>query len=199
MQFKKFLGDFMAKKGFQNTTEFKRAMDQYVKHYKNAERYGAIQLREDTYNKLKENVNEKIYGSGSPTSYQRTYALRNSIKKDSYKIENGYEIIVYWDSRQLASYKERTMRTIHNKTGVKDVMMYYGTHRSWKGSDSWGITKGQAVETPVILDMYKDIYFRKYHQTGMITDTANYIQQNGSQIAVKGMNTYLQAKGITIK
>ena len=47
--------------------------------------------------------------------------------------------------------------------------------------------------------MYKDIYFRKYHQTGMITDTANYIQQNGSQIAVKGMNTYLQAKGITIK
>ena len=38
----------MAKKGFQNTTEFKRAMDQYVKYYKNAERYGAIQLREDT-------------------------------------------------------------------------------------------------------------------------------------------------------
>ena len=92
----------MAKKGFQNTTEFKRAMDQYVKHYKNAERYGAIQLREDTYNKLKENVNEKIYNSGSPTSYQRTYALRNSIKKDSYKIENGYEIIVYWDPRQLS-------------------------------------------------------------------------------------------------
>ena len=189
----------MAKKGFQNTTEFKHSMNQYVKHYKNAERYGAIQLREDTYNKLKENVNEKIYNSGSPTSYQRTYALRNSIKKDSYKIENGYEIIVYWDSRQLASYKDRTMRTIRSKTGVKDVMMYYGTHRSWKGSDSWGITKGQAVETPVILDMYKDIYFRKYHQTGMITDTANYIQQNGSQIAVKGMNTYLQAKGITIK
>ena len=113
----------MTKKGFQNTTEFKRAMDQYVKHYKNAERYGAIQLREDTYNKLKENVNEKIYNSGSPTSYQRTYALRNSIKKDSYKIENGYEIIVYWDSRQLASYKDRTMRTIRSKTGDKDVKM----------------------------------------------------------------------------
>lgn len=189
----------MAKKGFQNTTEFKRSMNQYAKQYKNAERYGAIQLREDTYKKLKENVNEKIYSSGSPTSYQRTYALRNSIKKDSYKTENGYEIIVYWDSKQLASYRDRTMRTIRNKTGSQDVMMYYGTHRSWKGSNSWGVAKGQAVETPVILDMYKDSYFRKYHQTGMITDTANYIQQNGSQIAVKGMNTYLQGKGITIK
>jgi hypothetical protein len=199
MQFKKFLGDFMAKKGFQNTTEFKRAMDQYVKHYKNAERYGAIQLREDTYKKLKENVNENIYNSGSPMSYQRTYALRNSIKKDSYKIANGYEIIVYWDSRQLASYKDRTMRTVRSKTGIQDVMMYYGTHRSWKGSNSWGVAKGQAVETPVILDMYKDNYFRKYHQTGMITDTANYIQQHGAEIAVKGMNTYLQGQGITIK
>ena len=45
----------MAKKGFQNTTEFKHSMNQYVKQYKNAERYGAIQLREDTYKKLKEN------------------------------------------------------------------------------------------------------------------------------------------------
>lgn len=189
----------MAKNGFQNTTEFKHSMNQYVKQYKNAERYGAIQLREDTYKKLKENVNENIYNSGSPMSYQRTYALRNSIKKDSYKIANGYEIIVYWDSRQLASYKDRTMRTVRSKTGIQDVMMYYGTHRSWKGSNSWGVAKGQAVETPVILDMYKDNYFRKYHQTGMITDTANYIQQHGAEIAVKGMNTYLQTQGITIK
>lgn len=199
MQFKKFLGDFMGRNGFQNSTEFKRSINDYVKQYKNAERYGAIQLREDTYKKLKENVNEKIYGSGSPTSYIRTYALRNSIKKDSYKTGNGYEIIVYWDSRQLASYKDRTMRTVRSKSGIQDVMMYYGTHRSWKASNSWGVAKGQAVETPVILDMYKDNYFRKYHQTGMITDTAKYIQQNGAEIAVKGMNNYLQGKGITIK
>lgn len=151
-----------------NAKEFKDSFKTAYRKFEQANESVTDYYRDETYQFMRNRI-QKGYVSNAYSSYFRTYALRDTLDASTGKTPLGDTFTLNWDER----------RTKFESKSIWGEMTVQGTHRTFFGSSKYGLSVGDEVPVPIILNEMKNHNIsrkRKNPFYGFIDETEIFVE-----------------------
>lgn len=150
-----------------NSKDFKESFKSVYRDFEIANENVSEYYRDKSYQFMFDKI-QKAYSENRHTSYIRTYALRDTLEAPMGKSPLGDSFTIGWNEK----------RSKFSAVSIWGTKIIDGTHRTFFGSSSYGLSVGDKVPVPIVLNEMKihNVTQRQNPFFGFIDETEDYIR-----------------------